>query len=276
MRRTRPDGRAAGGEGLVRTRDGDRKAFRNGIEGRHALEEYLRLVIPARTVLRAVFASRLYQFFVQAAPGLKELMMLGKVYYEAERKLGDGNQWDAIVVDAPASGQALSLLRMPGAARETFGESVVGKEAGKINRLLRDPNCTGVVMVTTPEPLPIAETLENATALREMGITPAAIVFNRSRSPRYTSRDVAKLKEHLIAAGRSADAEHLGRIAKAELDRAAQADHALRQLESQIDAPLVQVSQFHGLAGNAMVRALAQELANRAEPDPERRASSQV
>ena len=61
------------------------------LEGRHALEEYLKLVIPARAVMRAVFASRLYQFFVNAAPGLKELMMLGKVYYEAERKLGGRN-----------------------------------------------------------------------------------------------------------------------------------------------------------------------------------------
>lgn len=249
------------------------RLFTMVLEGRHALEEYLRLVVPAHTVLRTVFASRLYQFFVQAAPGLKELMMLGKIYYEAERKLGDGNHWDLIVVDAPASGQALSLLRMPGAARETFRESVVGKESGKINRLIRDPQVTAVVIVTTPEPLPIAETLETAAALREMGITPAAIIFNRGRSPQFTSRDVAKLKEHLIGAGQPADAEHLGRIAKAELDRAAQAEHALRQLQAEIDAPLIQVTQFHGLAGKAMVRALAQELENNGEEKPNRRAS---
>ena len=53
------------------------------LDGRAALEEYLRLVVPGRMLLKAVFASRLYQFFVQAAPGLRELMMLGKVYYEA-------------------------------------------------------------------------------------------------------------------------------------------------------------------------------------------------
>src|SRR5258708_38119407 len=54
------------------------------LDGRAALEEYLRLVVPGRMVLKAVFASRLYQFFVQAAPGLRELMMLGKVYYESK------------------------------------------------------------------------------------------------------------------------------------------------------------------------------------------------
>src|SRR3984885_41800 len=53
------------------------------LDGRAALEEYRRLVVPGRMLLKAVFASRIYQFFVQAAPGLRELMMLGKVYYEA-------------------------------------------------------------------------------------------------------------------------------------------------------------------------------------------------
>src|ERR1039458_900199 len=86
------------------------------LDGRAALEEYLRLVVPGRMLLKAVFASRLYQFFVQAAPGLRELMMLGKVYHEAGRidpKLPGPSM---IIVDAPASGQAMSLLKMPTAA----------------------------------------------------------------------------------------------------------------------------------------------------------------
>src|SRR5205823_2304389 len=79
------------------------------LEGSHALEEYLRMVVPGRAVLNAIFASRLYQYFVQAAPGLKELMMLGKLYYESELRAGSRRKWNLIVVDAPASGQALSL-----------------------------------------------------------------------------------------------------------------------------------------------------------------------
>src|SRR5271169_6633547 len=53
------------------------------LDGRASLEQYLRQVVPGRMLLKAVFASRLYQFFVQAAPGLRELMLLGKIYYEA-------------------------------------------------------------------------------------------------------------------------------------------------------------------------------------------------
>jgi len=237
------------------------RLFAMVLEGRHSLEEYLKLVIPARTVMRAVFASRLYQFFVNAAPGLKELMMLGKIYYEAERKLGGRDHWDLIIVDGPASGQALSLLKMPTAAQQTFGDSVVGREAGNIIRALRDERETAVVLVTTPEPLPISETLETAQTLNEIGIKPAAIVFNRARTPNFGSRDIAKLKEHLIARGKAADAEYLGKIAKAELDRASQADTALAQLRDETSAPVIALPLLRGVSGGDLVRALAHDLA---------------
>ena len=124
--------------------------------------------------------------------------------------------------------------------------------------------------------LPTAFLAFAAAALREMEIAPAAIVFNRSRSPQFTSRDVARLKEHLIAAGRSGEAEHLGRLAKADLDRAAQPEHAMRQLQAQIHAPLVEATQFHGLAGKEMVRALARELTRQKVEKPQQRASARA
>ena len=243
------------------------------LEGRHALEEYLKLVIPARAVMRAVFSSRLYHFFVNAAPGLKELMMLGKIYYEAERKLGGRDHWDLIVVDGPASGQALSLLKMPTAARQTFGDSVVGREAANISRALRDEGETAVVLVTTPEPLPISETLETAATMGESGIKPAAIIFNRSRAPNFSNRDVAKLKEHLIATGKTSDSEYLSKIAKSELDRARQADKALAQLRAETSAPVIELPLMRGVSGSELVRALARELAANAVEKSSNRAA---
>src|SRR3984893_10179239 len=106
------------------------------LDGRAALEEYLRLVVPGRMLLKAVFASRIYQFFVQAAPGLRELMMLGKVFYDAGQTDPKLPARNIIVVDAPASGQAMSLLKMPTAARSTIGDSFVGKEASNISKML--------------------------------------------------------------------------------------------------------------------------------------------
>jgi anion-transporting ArsA/GET3 family ATPase len=235
------------------------------LEGRRALEEYLRLVIPARTVLRAVFASRLYQFFVQAAPGLRELMMLGKVCYEAGRTLGGGNQWDLIVVDAPASGQALSLLRMPSAARKTFGESIVGHEADNIDRMLHDPRSLAVILVTTPEPLVVAETVETFEALDAIGITPATIILNRSASAPFSPRDLTRLREHLISGGNSSGADSLVKIARRQLDHSARAKQALQQLAHRTGVPVVQLPELHGLSGRALVDRLGDELSDELE-----------
>ena len=238
------------------------RLFTMVLEGRHSLEEYLKLVIPARTVLRAVFASRLYQFFVNAAPGLKELMMLGKIYYEAERKLGGREHWDLIVVDGPASGQALSLLKMPNAAQQTFGDSVVGREAANIIRALRDDHETAVVLVTTPEALPISETIETAQTLDEIGIKPAAVIINRRRTPNFSPRDIAKLREQMADNGKASDAEYLAKIAKAELQRAIQAEKAFAQLREQTSAPVIELPMLRGASSGEQVRALAHEIAS--------------
>src|SRR6202158_1965320 len=164
------------------------------LDGRYALEEYLRLVVPSRMLLKAVFASRLYQFFVQAAPGLRELMMLGKIYYEAEQKNSNPPNRRVIIVDAPASGQAMNLLKMPTAARTTFADSVVGKEASNISRMLRDRRHCAIVQVTTPDALSVAETIETYAELCRTHLTPAAVVVNRMVVPPFSASDIATLK----------------------------------------------------------------------------------
>jgi anion-transporting ArsA/GET3 family ATPase len=110
------------------------------VDGRQSLEEYLGLVVPVRRVLNAVFHSQIYQYFVAAAPGLKELMAVGKVWYETERRDAGGHRhWDLVVVDAPASGHSLQYLRMPRAARDTFGAGLVRREAARVEALLENP-----------------------------------------------------------------------------------------------------------------------------------------
>jgi anion-transporting ArsA/GET3 family ATPase len=151
------------------------------IDGRASLEEYLQLVVPVRRVLAAIFHSKIYQYFVAAAPGLKELMAIGKVWYEADRREGDASPtWDVIVVDAPATGHSLQYLRMPGAAREAFGPGLVRQEAGRVHALLADPTQTAVHLVTTAEEMPVTETVETYETLRdELQLPVGMLVVNR-------------------------------------------------------------------------------------------------
>ena len=124
------------------------------------------------------------RYFVEAAPGLRELIMVGKIYHELEYR-PPSPPWDLVVLDAPATGQALSVLRMPLVARETFGAGIVGRTAARVSELLRDPARCGVVLVTSPEPFAVSETLETHAALSALGLDVAAVIFNRTRAPRF-------------------------------------------------------------------------------------------
>lgn len=152
--------------------------------GQAALEEYLRLIVPVKRLLRVVTESRLYQYFVAAAPGLKELLMMGKVWYEERRRDAETQQlrWDLLIVDMPATGHSLQYLRMPRAARDTFGVGLVQRESERILTLFRDPQKTAVNLVTIPEELPVSETQETYRQLTEELELPLGVLFiNRVR-----------------------------------------------------------------------------------------------
>jgi len=154
------------------------------IEGEAALAEYLELVVPIRRLLAAVFTSRIYRFFVAAAPGLKELMTVGKVWYEQDRKRDGAFVWDRIVVDAGASGHSLQYLQMPSTAAQTFTTGLVHREATRVEGLLKDETRTAVHVVAIPEEMPVSEALEIVTRLRgELGLPLGTVFVNRWRAP---------------------------------------------------------------------------------------------
>lgn len=171
------------------------------IDGRAALEEYLGLIIPVKRLLSTIFSSRVYQYFVAAAPGLKELMTVGKVWYEATRKDGARMTWDAVVVDAPATGHGLQYLRMPQAARDTFGAGLVQREATRVVELLQDARTTAVHLVTLAEDMPVTEALEaHAQITGPLGLPAGAVIVNRVHRGRFAPDAVAALDAAATAA----------------------------------------------------------------------------
>jgi anion-transporting ArsA/GET3 family ATPase len=170
------------------------------LDGRAALEEYLGLVIPVKRVLTTIFSSRVYQYFVAAAPGLKELMTVGKIWYEATREEDGRPAWDAIVVDAPATGHGLQYLSMPQVAHDTFGAGLVQREAGRVATLLRDSAKTAVHLVTLAEDMPVTETLETHTRLGELKLPVGRVIVNRVHGRRFAPELVARVREGGAAA----------------------------------------------------------------------------
>lgn len=154
------------------------------VEGEAALAEYLELIIPIRRLLAAVFASRIYRYFVAAAPGLKELMTVGKVWYEHDRREVNGDRaWDVIVVDAGASGHSLQYLQMPSVAARTFRSGLVHREAVKIHEFLRSPTVTAIHVVATPEDMPLTEARQIVERLRgDLSLPLGGVFINRCRA----------------------------------------------------------------------------------------------
>jgi anion-transporting ArsA/GET3 family ATPase len=204
--------------------------FRSNVDGKSALEEYLHLVIPVKRVLRAVFESRVYHYFVAAAPGLKELMAIGKIWYEVDR-----GRWDLVVVDSPATGHALQYLRMPKAAYEAFTSGLVHREAKRVWDLLSDPRVTAVSVVTVAEELPVNETVAICDQLRsDLRLPTGSLFVNRFHAPPFSATDVAKAEKRLrTGAGAPADALH------AAVVRAAREEIGWSELNARYRAKLV-------------------------------------
>ncbi len=175
------------------------------VDGQAALEEYLAMVIPVRRVLTTIFDSAVYQYFVAAAPGLKELMAVGKIWYEADRAgTGDDEAPDIVVVDAPATGHSLQYLRMPQAALEAFPVGLVHTEAERVVALLRDSAATAAVVVSTAEEMPANETLEIFAGLEGIGLSIAALVLNQVHGAPCEDAVLTRLGE-AVSMGESAD-----------------------------------------------------------------------
>ncbi len=230
------------------------------LDGAHQLEEYLSTVVPSRALLKAVVNSGAYGYFVDAAPGLRELIIVGKIFHELELR-PPAPPWDLIVLDAPASGQALSVLRMPLAAHETFGAGIVGRTAHRVAQFLRDPARCAVVLVTSPEPFAVSETLETHAALRGLGLEVAAVIFNRMRAPRFDAHDLVRLARRPALRAAAPRLDDLGALARDDLRRAAGQRRALALVRRRLGAPIIELAECRGVEGLALVRELARQLA---------------
>jgi anion-transporting ArsA/GET3 family ATPase len=207
------------------------------IDGETALSEYLALVLPVKRIQKMVVGSKLYHHFVAAAPGLKELMTVGKIWYEEQLESARGRKWDAIVVDAPATGHSLQYLRMPAAAHEAFGAGLVQREARKVLDLLGDPARTAVCPVTTAEEMPVNETTEMYEQLRDRLHIPLGVLFvNRVHTAPLTPDAVPAPSEG--AAPLVADVLRCGRE---EAGWAAINAHYLARLRSSVAMPTVEL-----------------------------------
>ncbi len=168
------------------------------------LSEYLELQLPARRLVRRVVHNAAFRRLLEAAPGWRELITLGKLWYLETRIALDKPRWDLLVVDAPATGHGLSFLSVPGVVTDTVRLGPLRRHTEWVQALLRDPERTRVLPVTLPEELPIKEALELRERVRGLGLALGPLIAN-GVEPVPDLRDPERVLEALGSLARSDD-----------------------------------------------------------------------
>ncbi|HEV3231283.1 MAG TPA: ArsA-related P-loop ATPase [Candidatus Dormibacteraeota bacterium] len=203
-----------------------------------------------------------------AIPGLKEILVTGKIYWEEKQvEPGGRPRWDLIVVDGAPTGHVVSQL---GAARhlaELVRSGPIHDQAIAVGDLLADRTRSALVLVSTPEEMPVSETIDLAGRFeRETDIRPAALLVNQNQRAALSEAQMPAFRE-LVGAGRGRFlAEHpeggpllaAGEIMLDGLDRAERLGSQLRQA---LDLPTLDVPYvFQRHHGFAFTRSLAKAM----------------
>jgi anion-transporting ArsA/GET3 family ATPase len=171
--------------------------FTISIDPQQAMEEYLR--VKTGPLGQALGSTRLFQAFAMATPGMRELLSVGKVWELAQlhRRTSGAAPYDLVVVDAPASGHGVGVLRTPRTFAEIARVGPIAHQGRTIAATIADPSFTAVVAVATPEEMPVNETLALRAALDRDGLTLDAVILNCLYPDRFGPRRAKKLADAL-------------------------------------------------------------------------------
>ena len=156
-----------------------------------SLREYLRLFVKVPLLGKIGPLARTFDFVADAAPGVKEILAVGKLCHEVRER-----HYDLVVVDAEATGHIVAQIGAPQVIRELVKVGLVRDQTEWMLDLLHDPAVTGVAIVTTPEEMPVTETIDLIRRLEpETGVDPSLVVANRVLRARFDDEEAAVFEE---------------------------------------------------------------------------------
>ena len=174
------------------------RLWTTSIDPHRALEEWAARQIGSRRLVGVLSHSHAFGAFVNAAPGARELVTITKAW-----ELGRADRWDrhargydVVVVDGPASGHGVGMLRTPRTFAEIARVGPIASQARSVTQLLEDPSRSALLAVAHAAEMPVSETLELEGRLgRELGRDLDAIVVNGLLPKRFTAADVKAMAQ---------------------------------------------------------------------------------
>jgi len=238
-----------------------------------SLKEYLKLNLRVPVLGRLGPLARVLDFVATAAPGVKEILTVGKICWEVRESIEGRADWDLVVVDAAATGHIIGQLDAPRAIQELVSVGMVREQTDWMVELLSDPSVTSLNVVATPEEMPVNETIELVQKARvELTVPLGAVVVNRVLPELFTHTDEATFEALRADDASAVLTSRVGKGATAVLDaarlavslRRTRAVH-LAELREAVELPMLYLPYLfvrdQGLRVTKMVAdALAQEL----------------
>ncbi|MFW5925852.1 MAG: ArsA family ATPase [Myxococcota bacterium] len=212
-----------------------------------ALEEYGMMVLKVRALYRAVFENRFVRSFLRGTPGMDAWSMLGKAYYHAVETGAHGHKrYDLVILDAPATGHGLDMLRVPKVIVDVAPPGLLRREAENALGLMRDPSRTGVVIVTLPEDMPVNETLELHAALRdELHMPVSNLVINRVVPELFPAEETARFERLEANVPEGSPLVPLARAARWRAVRERIQRASLQRLDRELPLPRVELPRMY-------------------------------
>jgi anion-transporting ArsA/GET3 family ATPase len=228
-----------------------------------AKEEWLRYQLKSGTLAGVLGGSSVFRYLSAAAPGLSELVTIGKVWdlAQLERRTG-GSVFDLAIVDAPATGHGVAMLRAPSTYAGVARVGPIRRQALQIDAFLRDRRRTGVMVVALPEEMPVNETLDLERRLQEeMEMAIDRAVVNALYPERFSREDAERLRAAADTNRDGGSATAPLRAALAEYERVRGQRSQLRRLRRGLDAPVATLPfMFEPELGLAQLEELAGRL----------------
>ena len=162
---------------------GNGEVFALAIDPEAALLEYLEMFYNLRRAGNALKRLGAIDFATTIAPGMRDVLLTGKVMEAATReRRGGGRLYDAVVLDAPPTGRISRFLNVNAEVAGLARMGPVRQQADSVMNLLRSKK-TAVHLVTVLEEMPVQETVDGVAELTDSDLPVGGVVVNMVRDP---------------------------------------------------------------------------------------------
>jgi anion-transporting ArsA/GET3 family ATPase len=172
------------------------------IDAEAALLEYFDMFYNLGFAGRTLRRMGAIEFATTLAPGLRDVLLTGKIKECVGRTESDGRHtYDAVVVDSPPTGRVVKFLDVTKALTDLAKTGPIRGQADGVVRLLHSGE-TAIHLVTLLEEMPVRETVEAVAELDGADLRPGAVLVNRVRPPRLPARSITAAADGRVDASR--------------------------------------------------------------------------